>query len=321
MISDKKAWEFIPSASSLSSIHFVGEGNFEFVNIDKSLTLRIRPPMESDLRLEIQLERQLIEATEAYLNLMDGPTTAALLDRAEAARAALLKLQIKLDLCRRVNAKLKKYILSSDRIFNHIDNSGNALAAVLVMDIRKSTSMMLKTTDRDFAKYLNTLMTSLVSAITDRYGIFEKFTGDGFIALYIKSITEDAVIRAVSTAFDCIEIFENHRRNSDSAFSAILSDFGLSFGIDYGYINLNMISNEINVIGKPVVYASRMAGGKSNDIMLNYQAKLELENIQSNVVKLRQTRVKIKNEADHDGWRVINDTRNLPLNEPNLDLS
>ena len=136
------------------------------------------------------------------------------------------------------------YIASSDNIFNHLELDSDRNATVLVMDLRKSTSMMLKASSSSYAAYLNGLLTRLISIVSENFGIFEKFTGDGFIALFMESLVGKSVLRAINTAQQCRFAFREFHSRNESIFSSIISDYGATFGIDFGQVHIRVSYGE-----------------------------------------------------------------------------
>ena len=238
-------------------------------------------------------------------------------DAREARRTAILRLQLRKDLLRRVAPSFRQFILQGDAILEYIDVGKSIGAAVLVMDMRYSTAMMLKTDKAQFAQYLQDLMEHMSRAVARNYGVFEKFTGDGFIAFYPKSIMTQPVAWAVHTAQDCLLGYREVHSRHQQIFDATISEFGLSFGIDYGMIYIHMINDELNISGAPVVYASRMASTKPAQIVLDHRAHLQaLEHLPA--ATFEPVRVCVKHEPDHDGYLVCKEVQAEALTAPRL---
>jgi class 3 adenylate cyclase len=176
-----------------------------------------------------------------------------------------------------------KYFQENEGILNSLwDNEIEA--AVISIDIRKSTELMLKADDNlKFSAFITEIVEELILIIKKNYGIIEKFTGDGVLAFFPKNYSgENSVLHVVNAAYECHEkfndVYSKHRNN----FAAVLSNTGLGIGIDYGKIVIKNINRAINIIGRPVVYACRMSGISAKKTALNVKAYEEVYKVTGN---------------------------------------
>lgn len=207
----------------------------------------------------------------------------------------------------RVNEEARKKLLQSPDFLNGFNNSQNCEAVVVSIDIRRSTELMLKAkTPELFSKFITELSSKLSTIIIENYGIFDKFTGDGILAFFPKFFSGDqAILRALKAAEECHEIFEKHYNSNKKGFSVFITNIGLGIGIDYGNVTLVNTSNELTVVGIPVVYACRMSSAKAGDTVLNIPAFEELENIYgSQELNYDEVLIEIKNEGSAQAYKV-----------------
>jgi class 3 adenylate cyclase len=151
-------------------------------------------------------------------------------------------------------------------------------AYVLAIDIRRSTELMLKArTPQKFADFITTLTMLLRESVLENFGVFDKFTGDGILAVFPEFFSgDDAGFRVINTAIRCHQIFEEIYNENRNCFVAVLKDAGLGIGIDYGDIHIVNIGGEFTVVGIPVVYACRMSGAPAYQTLLNQPAYEQL---------------------------------------------
>jgi len=119
-----------------------------------------------------------------------------------------------------------------------------------------------------------------------------------FLAFFPKFYSgENAIIRSLKAAEECHIAFKQHYDNSRDCFNVFIKDVGLGIGIDYGNVTLVNTSNELTVVGIPVVYACRMSGAKAGETLLNQPAKEELLAHCTTNLKISETEIQIKNEG------------------------
>jgi len=111
-----------------------------------------------------------------------------------------------------------------------------------------------------FAIITRDFMKAVKDAASKNDGWFDKFTGDGFIIYWIygDETNQQKYVPEMLSFCDALlsifpEVLEEYRANSTN----FPADVGLSIGIDSGLSNLVNIE-DLNVIGSPVVGASRM---------------------------------------------------------------
>ena len=121
--------------------------------------------------------------------------------------------------------------------------------------------------------------------LVDEYmGIFDKFTGSGFIAYFNKAICE-------TTGLDFVECFVNFVRD-ETIFAADLfqvwsknirrlpvEPLGLSIGADSGNVEFQDLAGQLISIGEPLIWSRRLADmGRPGDVFVNNLLHGAIEN-------------------------------------------
>jgi hypothetical protein len=178
-----------------------------------------------------------------------------------------------LDLSNRICEKGKNKLFKSKK-FRNLFEKKDCFAAVLAIDIRRSTELMLKAKSPiDFANFISTLCIKMMDIIKTNYGVVDKFTGDGILSFFPNFYSgPDAIYYALNSANQCNDYFQKHYYNSRALFSTILTEVGLGTGIDYGETHLVDINNVLSIVGIPVVYACRFSNAIFGEILLNQSA-------------------------------------------------
>jgi hypothetical protein len=104
---------------------------------------------------------------------------------------------------------------------------------------------------------------------------------------------------------------------ANNIFEALLDDFGLCAGIDYGLIYLTIIDARINIVGSPIVYACRMSDYEKNCVVINIKAKTELDNKPNHGIVLKRETIDAKpHEGSLVGYSVKTDISSVDYAEP-----
>lgn len=206
----------------------------------------------------------------------------------------------------RICEPARQKLLNSVQFQDEFKNSRTCDAVVVSIDIRRSTELMLKARKPElFSKFITELSGILSEIIMSNFGIFDKFTGDGILAFFPTFFAgEDSIIRAAKAAEECHMAFNQHYKNSRECFNVFITDVGLGIGIDFGNVTLVNTSNELTVVGIPVVYACRMSGAKAGETLFNQPAKEELCRLVGNQISAYETEIHIKNEGNALAYRV-----------------
>ena len=163
--------------------------------------------------------------------------------------------------------------LISDGFVEKISSSDTI---VLVADIRKSQDLMTYGPDADFFRdKILEFTTEMRKIIKNNYGIFDKFTGDGFLCYFNSYLCEqfnkdyyDQLVIACQEIMNFSSSFFNdwvkHIRKLPPNSS------GLTIGIDSGIVKFRDLDNHLFAIGDSIVWANRMSSaGLKEEIVLN----------------------------------------------------
>ena len=181
-------------------------------------------------------------------------------------------------------------------------------AVILSLDIRRSTELMLKAkTPQKYAEFINTLTNELTESVKERFGIYDKFTGDGLLAFFPDFYSgKDALLHALLCADDCQKIFEAVFLSYHHIFDINEDNItGIGVGIDTGSVYKAGIEMEYTVVGRPVVYACRLSAAPAGHIYLtqNAEDKLYASNKASTFIS-KKVEIDIKHEGLQPAYDV-----------------
>lgn len=151
----------------------------------------------------------------------------------------------------------------------------NSKTVVVVGDIRNSQDLITYATRPDsFRKNMASYIEMIRKIVIAYKGVFDRFTGDGFICYFNAYLLEKFQIDLYKTV---VEACEQIQRESKSIFEEWQKDLqkipeetiGLSIGVDSG--TMNFCDDEMMfAIGTPAVWATRMCAiGTAGDIIMN----------------------------------------------------
>lgn len=151
----------------------------------------------------------------------------------------------------------------------------NSETVVVVGDIRKSQDLITYATRPDsFRKNMVTFIENIRKIVLANKGIFDRFTGDGFIcyfnALLLQKFNMDLYKTVVEVCeqiqYESKKIFEEWQKNLQKIPQETI---GLSIGVDSGTMNF-YDDRMMFAIGTPAVWATRMCAiGNAGDIIMN----------------------------------------------------
>jgi class 3 adenylate cyclase len=228
----------------------------------------------------------------------------------ETEKSKVLKGKALRHLAEKVEEKAME-LLEKDERFVKMLSGGTCSAFVLSIDLRKSTTLMLKARDPQlYAMFIRDLCDKLYSAVLANHGVFDKFTGDGVLAFFPDFYSgNDACYWAIKTASQCHAIFAEEYRKHRNCFASVLSDVGLGIGIDFGSVDLVSLWGGLTVVGAPVVYACRMGSAPAGTTLLNHPAYEKASEQYSAHCSFRETTVEVKGEGPTVAYDVELDKR------------
>ena len=147
---------------------------------------------------------------------------------------------------------------------------------VVVGDIRRSQDLMTYSVDpQDFSQRMVEFIT-VTRHLIDKYGgLFDKFTGDGFVAYFNEAVCLTAGVDFVEAFLSFIYEELDFSRDHFAEWSTCLrklpeEDIGLAIGGDRGKIEFNDLDHHLVAVGEPLVWAARMeAVAKANEVIVN----------------------------------------------------
>ncbi|MCG3196652.1 MAG: adenylate/guanylate cyclase domain-containing protein [Candidatus Omnitrophica bacterium] len=147
---------------------------------------------------------------------------------------------------------------------------------VVVGDIRRSQDLMTYAADSDqFSHLMVEFIDRTQSLIDGHAGIFDKFTGDGFLAYFNDSVCREA-------GRDYLSSFEQFLRDeaafANKHFAAWTKavrklppiPVGLAMGADLGFVEFRDLGNHLVAVGDAIVWAVRMTRvGGAGEVVVN----------------------------------------------------
>jgi adenylate cyclase len=193
----------------------------------------------------------------------------------------------------------QKLLLESDDFRKQFLNGVPHLAYVVSVDIRRSTELMLKAREPQlFAAFIRDLADNLRRIVIENSGVFDKFTGDGILAVFPEFYSgPNAGHLALKTAAECHRAFSECYKRNRATFVSVLLNVGLGIGVDFGRVIMLQVGEDFTIVGTPVVYACRMAGAIAGRTFLNQPAYEELSDKLSDHFTFEETDIEIKNEG------------------------
>lgn len=155
------------------------------------------------------------------------------------------------------------------------DSMSQSDTIAIVADIRRSQDLMTYSSPDIYSSKIIEFTGAVKDIILTNNGIFDKFTGDGFIAYFNKCMCEEvgddyynqmwmACVRIMEYANQFFAEWCKHLRKVPE------EKIGLSIGIDSGKILFTILDHQVFAVGEPCVWATRMSSaGHSGDVIFN----------------------------------------------------
>lgn len=254
--------------------------------------------MASTLQKEIVVLREKLKHLVGELNEENRMRT-NVESKYKIQRAKLKRIEKLQLILGRVHANAMDTLANNDELLKKFDASEPTEMAVLSVDIRKSTELMLSSKDpKLYADFLINLSRSMTSIVMNNYGVFDNFTGDGILALFPVFFSGDeAVQHAVNAAALCHIAFDEHYKGARSNFYTVKADAGLGIGIDFGNALLTSVINDLTAVGRPIVFACRLADSANRCTLLNESARQRLLDFDVPGCELEETSAEFKHQG------------------------
>jgi class 3 adenylate cyclase len=201
--------------------------------------------------------------------------------------------------CRVTHSSAHPFLTSTSPLLKKFLSDAPCEAFVISIDIRKSTHLMLKArTPKQFAQFLKSLCGSLYDIVIENFGVFDKFTGDGILAIFPDFYSgADAAFRALLTAEQAHSVFQKHYTDHRHCFTSVLSEVGLGIGIDAGLVHLVPLWGGFTAVGAPVVYACRLSAAPAGSTYVNQPAFEQVQAAYGSAFRYAEQVLEIKGEG------------------------
>ena len=158
----------------------------------------------------------------------------------------------------------------------YIDKMSKSDTLVVVGDIRRSQDLMTYGSNPDvYREKIIEFMDKTRQILKDNCGLYDRFTGDGFIAYFNKYMCEQEGKDYYEMMLkSCREILEFSNPFFDEWVKLLRRipemEIGLCIGVDSGIVSFKDVNNQLFAIGDACVWATRMnSAGEKGDIILN----------------------------------------------------
>lgn len=172
------------------------------------------------------------------------------------------------------------YGLVHPAILNQIDDEFAKSMTIddtitIVADIRRSQDLMTYSSPSYYNEKIIEFTENVKSIILENNGVFDKFTGDGFIAYFNKHMCDTIKADYYNQMWmACVRIMEFATPFFDGWCKKLRKipdeKIGLSIGVDSGTVEFTTLDHQVYAVGEPCVWATRMnSAGKSGEFVFN----------------------------------------------------
>ena len=179
----------------------------------------------------------------------------------------------------RWRAHLPESVLTRGDPQEFLKKASSSPTIVVVADIKRSQDLMTYATDTESFSHNMVSLINETRKLVDLYGgIFDKFTGDGFIAYFNEAICEEHAI-VCDSYIDCFLKFirseaefasDLFARWTESVRKLPPTPVGLTFGADLGMVDFQDVHDHLIAVGDTIVWAVRMSNiGQKDEVIVN----------------------------------------------------
>ncbi len=168
------------------------------------------------------------------------------------------------------------FITELDNIGSIIKNANESLSIIVTGDIRRSQHLLTYSkSNEDYSNRMIEFLSKSRELIEKSFGIFDKFTGDGFLAYFNEAICEKFGIDFLSAFLNFnqeIHEFSNKLFQSWSETISVLpsDSIGLALGADVDQVLYKLIDYHFIAVSEGIVWSTRVASGASaNQTIIN----------------------------------------------------
>ena len=159
---------------------------------------------------------------------------------------------------------------------SYIAKMSESDSIVMVADIRRSQDLITYGLSPNYYReQIIGFSNEIRKILHDDYGIYDRFTGDGFIAYFNQYVCEQEGKDYYAMALDACERIQSFSSRFFDQWSSNIrkipvEPIGLSIGIDSGVISFKDSDDQLLAIGDACVWATRMcSAGKRGDVVFN----------------------------------------------------
>ena len=155
------------------------------------------------------------------------------------------------------------------------DSMSQSDTIAIVADIRRSQDLMTYSSPDIYSSKIIEFTGAIKDIILTNNGVFDKFTGDGFIAYFNKCMCETIGADYYNRMWmACVRIMEYANTFFDEWCKQLRKipeeKIGLSIGIYSGKILFTILDHQVFAVGEPSVWATRMSSaGHSGEVVFN----------------------------------------------------
>lgn len=156
-----------------------------------------------------------------------------------------------------------------------IDRMSRADTLVMVADIRRSQDLITYGSTIFYRERIMGFLDKVRKILREDYGIYDRFTGDGFIAYFNQFVCEQEGRDYYEMALDACHRIQSFSQQYFDEWSNLIrkvpiEPIGLSIGIDSGEVSFKDIEGQFFAIGDACVWATRMCNaGKRGQVVFN----------------------------------------------------
>ncbi len=162
-------------------------------------------------------------------------------------------------------------LLRSGAIETLIEQANQTQSIVVVGDICRSQDLMTYALNRDsFSRYLAEFLEGTRTVVEANGGIFDKFTGDGFVAYFNEAVSGAQDLDYQASFLKFVDEEAQFARRLFARWVQTVrklppGGIGLAIGADVGVISIQHREGHLIAVGDALVWATRMAAEANSD--------------------------------------------------------
>lgn len=149
----------------------------------------------------------------------------------------------------------------------------------VVADVRRSQDLMTYSSEKDtYSVKIREFIANAQQMIIDNNGIFDKFTGDGFIAYFNEELSKEAdsdfLTDMLNACHSIMPYSNSYFEDWKQELTKVPTEpIGLTIGVDMGSIYFSELNRQIMAVGEACIWATRAcAAGHKGELVINNRA-------------------------------------------------